>query len=54
MALHDAAIKDDYFVKRQLKPNVDFWFVLLPLYSFRAAHLPILGGKLVVALRLEE
>ncbi|KAI9440031.1 peroxysomal citrate synthase [Lactarius indigo] len=25
MALHDAAIKDEYFVKRRLAPNVDFW-----------------------------
>ncbi|KAF8501691.1 peroxysomal citrate synthase [Russula emetica] len=28
MALHDAAIKDEYFVKRKLAPNVDFWYVL--------------------------
>jgi hypothetical protein len=27
MALHDAAIKDEYFVKRRLAPNVDFWYV---------------------------
>ena len=25
MALHDAAMKDEYFVKRKLAPNVDFW-----------------------------
>jgi citrate synthase len=25
MALHDAAMKDDYFIKRKLAPNVDFW-----------------------------
>jgi citrate synthase len=25
MALHDAAMKDDYFTKRNLAPNVDFW-----------------------------
>ena len=25
MALHDAALKDDYFVSRKLGPNVDFW-----------------------------
>lgn len=29
MALHDAAIKDEYFVKRRLAPNVDFWYVSL-------------------------
>jgi citrate synthase len=25
MALHDAAMKDEYFIKRRLAPNVDFW-----------------------------
>ena len=25
MRLHDLAIKDEYFVKRKLAPNVDFW-----------------------------
>jgi hypothetical protein len=25
MVLHDAALKDDYFVSRKLAPNVDFW-----------------------------
>ncbi|KAI0279723.1 peroxysomal citrate synthase [Russula aff. rugulosa BPL654] len=29
MALHDAAIKDEYFVKRKLAPNVDFWSGLI-------------------------
>jgi citrate synthase len=38
MALHDAAIKDEYFVKRKLAPNVDFWYVLLPPSSFKAAY----------------
>ncbi|KAI8980221.1 peroxysomal citrate synthase [Trametes punicea] len=28
MALHDAAMKDDYFIQRKLAPNVDFWYVL--------------------------
>jgi hypothetical protein len=28
MALHEAAMKDDYFVSRKLGPNVDFWSVL--------------------------
>ena len=27
MALHDAAMGDDYFIKRKLAPNVDFWRV---------------------------
>lgn len=40
MALHEAAMKDEYFVKRKLAPNVDFWCVLfydlLPLID----HLP--------------
>ena len=25
MALHDVAMKDEYFVSRKLAPNVDFW-----------------------------
>ncbi|KAG8766873.1 hypothetical protein FRC16_007538 [Serendipita sp. 398] len=28
MRLHDLALKDEYFVKRNLYPNVDFWWVL--------------------------
>jgi len=28
MALHKAAMEDDYFIKRKLAPNVDFWCVL--------------------------
>jgi citrate synthase len=54
MALHDAAIKDEYFVKRKLAPNVDFWYVLLPTFLCHERSLPILGGKLVVTLRMEE
>jgi citrate synthase len=30
IALHDIAIKDEYFVSRRLYPNVDFWCVSLP------------------------
>lgn len=26
MALHEAAMKDEYFIKRKLAPNVDFWW----------------------------
>ena len=33
MALHDAAMKDEYFIKRKLAPNVDFWCVLASLPS---------------------
>ncbi|KAM0752246.1 hypothetical protein T439DRAFT_324313 [Meredithblackwellia eburnea MCA 4105] len=36
IALHDAAIKDDYFVKRRLYPNVDFWSGLI----YRAMNFP--------------
>ncbi|KAI0038543.1 peroxysomal citrate synthase [Auriscalpium vulgare] len=36
MALHDAAIKDDYFVSRRLAPNVDFWSGLI----YRAMGFP--------------
>ena len=25
MVLHDLALKDEYFIKRNLYPNVDFW-----------------------------
>lgn len=34
MALHDAAIKDEFFVKRKLAPNVDFWYVVTRLFLF--------------------
>jgi len=27
MVLHDMAMKDEYFIKRKLAPNVDFWWV---------------------------
>ena len=33
MALHDAAMKDEYFIKRKLATNVDFWYVLSPDYG---------------------
>ena len=50
MALHDAAIKDEYFVKRRLAPNVDFWYVLsfVPLRvvcSLLPSILKNLGGE---------
>ncbi len=28
MRLHEVAMKDEYFIKRKLAPNVDFWCVL--------------------------
>ena len=31
MALHDAAIKDEFFVQRKLAPNVDFWYAPQPM-----------------------
>ncbi|KAH9972808.1 peroxysomal citrate synthase [Lactifluus volemus] len=37
MALHDAAIKDEYFVKRRLAPNVDFCSGLI----YRAMGFPL-------------
>ncbi|KII85036.1 hypothetical protein PLICRDRAFT_116779 [Plicaturopsis crispa FD-325 SS-3] len=37
MALHDAAIKDEFFVKRKLAPNVDFWSGLI----YRAMGFPM-------------
>ena len=51
MALHDAAIKDEYFVTRKLAPNVDFWYVVLCIFLFQSRSIPILGGKLVLAHR---
>ncbi|KAL5634790.1 hypothetical protein ACGC1H_002727 [Rhizoctonia solani] len=37
MRLHDLAIKDEYFVKRKLAPNVDFWSGLI----YRAMGFPL-------------
>ncbi|KAL4064404.1 citrate synthase-like protein [Scleroderma citrinum] len=37
MALHDAALKDEYFVSRKLGPNVDFWSGLI----YRAMGFPM-------------
>lgn len=54
MALHDAAIKDEYFVKRQLAPNVDFWYVSPFSFLFQGCSPPFLGGKLFVAPRFIE
>ncbi|KZT73012.1 peroxysomal citrate synthase [Daedalea quercina L-15889] len=40
MALHDAAMKDEYFIKRKLAPNVDFWYVFSGLI-YRAMGFPM-------------
>ncbi|KAF6759935.1 peroxysomal citrate synthase [Ephemerocybe angulata] len=37
MALHDAAMKDEYFTSRKLAPNVDFWSGLI----YRAMGFPL-------------
>jgi len=37
MALHSAAMKDEYFIKRKLAPNVDFWSGLI----YRAMGFPL-------------
>ncbi|KAF8638301.1 hypothetical protein AX17_002321 [Amanita inopinata Kibby_2008] len=37
MALHDAAMKDEYFIQRKLAPNVDFWSGLI----YRAMGFPL-------------
>lgn len=37
MALHEAAMKDDYFISRKLAPNVDFWSGLI----YRAMGFPL-------------
>ena len=49
MALHEAAMKDEYFIKRKLAPNVDFWYVVSPIGSEASAcgllTLDLAGGK---------
>ncbi|KAH9959592.1 peroxysomal citrate synthase [Russula dissimulans] len=46
MALHDAAIKDEYFVQRRLAPNVDFWYrvmhVIYRVQGFPLDFFPVL------------
>ncbi|TFK20713.1 peroxysomal citrate synthase [Coprinopsis marcescibilis] len=37
MALHEAAMKDEYFISRKLAPNVDFWSGLI----YRAMGFPL-------------
>jgi len=37
MALHAAAMKDEYFIRRKLAPNVDFWSGLI----YRAMGFPL-------------
>jgi citrate synthase len=37
MALHDAALNDEYFIQRKLAPNVDFWSGLI----YRAMGFPL-------------
>ncbi|KAF7336694.1 Citrate synthase [Mycena venus] len=43
MALHDAAMKDDYFISRKLAPNVDFWRFALPGLIYRAMVPRVVG-----------
>ena len=43
MALHDAAMKDEYFIKRKLAPNVDFWYVASVFPSLATALIRIRG-----------
>ena len=33
MRLHDVAMNDEYFIKRKLAPNVDFWYVITSFYQ---------------------
>ncbi|KAF8905046.1 peroxysomal citrate synthase [Gymnopilus junonius] len=49
MALHEAAMKDEYFIKRKLAPNVDFWYgfahscsILTRLIGFPLDFFPVL------------
>lgn len=38
MRLHDVAMNDEYFIKRKLAPNVDFWCVSLSLFLIALSH----------------
>ncbi|KAJ7928940.1 peroxysomal citrate synthase [Mycena leptocephala] len=42
MALHDAAMKDDYFIKRKLAPNVDFCGLIYRAMGFPNDYFPVL------------
>ncbi|KAI9512062.1 peroxysomal citrate synthase [Russula earlei] len=42
MALHDAAIKDEYFVQRRLAPNVDFCGLIYRAMGFPLDFFPVL------------
>jgi len=48
IALHEAAMKDDYFIKRKLAPNVDFWYVHLLDLGSRSLILDTGGDNLVL------
>ena len=50
MRLHELAMKDEYFIKRKLAPNVDFWYVgfflnVLCILSERSLLSVDTGGK---------
>ncbi|KAJ7650174.1 peroxysomal citrate synthase [Roridomyces roridus] len=42
MALHDAAMKDEYFVSRKLAPNVDFCGLIYRAMGFPMDYFPVL------------
>ncbi|KAH9928280.1 peroxysomal citrate synthase [Fomitopsis serialis] len=42
MALHDAAMKDEYFIKRKLAPNVDFCGLIYRAMGFPMDFFPVL------------
>jgi citrate synthase len=44
MALHDVAMKDEYFIKRKLAPNVDFWCVYFILTHYCHYLIALIGG----------
>lgn len=49
MALHEAAMKDEYFTSRKLAPNVDFWWVV-SLFLYIDQLLMILKQEVIVPL----
>ena len=40
MRLHDVAMNDEYFIKRKLAPNVDFWYVITSFYQWASVAEP--------------
>ena len=44
MRLHEVAMNDEYFIKRKLAPNVDFWYVLRVYLTSAKSLISVTGG----------